>query len=95
MKIKKVDRRYKGYGDFDFYIDPPKNGDKNFFLMREWCWETFGASKEIEVWQDHKRRYQTTNNSHNEKWVWQVDDWTNRIYLRSSKEANWFTLKWI
>lgn len=94
MKVKKVDKRFKGNGSFKFYVDSPKYGDKNFFQVREWCWTTFGPSKEIEMWQDDVSRARITNNSHNEKWAWQADPWTTRIYLKTDKEADWFTLKW-
>ena len=94
MKIKKTDRRFKGFPAFKYCLDLKRYGDKNFFQVREWCWQTFGASKEIEALQEDWRHREFESNSHNPEWCWHYDSWTKRIYFASDKEANWFTLKW-
>ena len=67
--------------------------EKNFFAVREWCWATYGPSKEIDSWLRDKNKSSDTI-SQNQKWCWHNDAYTARIYLRTNKEADWFTLKW-
>lgn len=95
MKVKKTDRRFKGFPAFKYSLDLQHYGNKNFFEVREWCWQTFGASKEIQAFDEDNRLKQFENNSHNSKWCWHYDGWTRRIYFATDKEANWFSLKWI
>jgi hypothetical protein len=95
MKIKKVDKRFKGWPRFKYCVDLPRAGNANFFAIREWAWDTFGASKEIDAFFIDFKYNEHENNSHNDKWTWHYDEWTRRVYFKSDKEANWFTLKWI
>ena len=94
LKIKKTDKRFKGFPKFKYCLDLGRIGEKNFFQIREWCWQAFGSSKEIEALQDDWRYREFDHNSHNERWCWHVDAYTRRIYFATDKEANWFTLKW-
>ncbi len=94
--IKRTDGRFKGYKNWKYYIDLDaryKKDDKNFFAVREWCWSTFGPSKEIDSWLADIK-HPSNNISQNEKWCWHYDSWTSRIYLRTDKEADWFSLKY-
>lgn len=94
-QIKRVDRRFKGSGDWKYYIDVPKDHvvKFNFFEVQVWCWETWGPSKEISHWNIYHGRG-WTDIAQNSKWCWHLDEWTARIYLKSDKEADWFSLKW-
>jgi hypothetical protein len=100
LKIKKTDRRFKGYPEWKYYVDlnPRKFKNEtdtdNFFAVREWCWTTWGASKEVDRWFTHY--LDTTGQvSQNQNWCWHLDDYTARIYLKDAKQADWFTLKWV
>lgn len=59
--------------------------------IRNWCWETYGSSCELERWLD----IPDESVGKNEHWCWHTnfDNW--KIYLRTEKEANWFKLKWL
>lgn len=94
-KIKHTDGRFKGHRKFKYFVDFHRfDKEQNFFTIREWCWTTFGPSKEIEeILRDHSKQ-EFTNNSHNKEWCWHYDAYSMRIYFASDKTANWFTLKW-
>ena len=91
-KIKKLDRRHKGYGHFTYIVEPPLSGNRTskvqqFQAWREWCWSTFGPSME--------RNFIDLNYNNVEyKWTWFTDEYDTRIYLKSDKELNWFVLTW-
>lgn len=96
VAIKRTDGRFKGSGHWKYYVDLDakyKSDNKNFFAVREWCWTTFGPSKEIDAWLAD-REHSSDNISQNENWCWHFDMWTSRIYLKSDKEADWFSLKY-
>lgn len=85
MKLKKLDARMNGYGDFKYVAKFRKRADKsNFIDIRNWCWETWGPSCELEFW----------NESTNPAWAWAVTEFEMKIYVDSDKEASWFALKW-
>lgn len=101
--FKKLDKRNTGFGHWMYYINRPKRyynsaftlhqSQQVFFGWREWCWKTWGASKELVDWLEDKR--QTTELvSHNEHWCFQNDQYATRIYLRSDKELSLFLLRW-
>jgi hypothetical protein len=94
-QIKRVDRRFKGHNDWKYYVDLPKSSDteNHFFSVHEWCWNTWGPSKEINFWNWYNMN-QWVDSTQNEKWCWHLDEWTARIYLKSDKEADWFSLKY-
>lgn len=96
FKKRKLDRRHSGYGEWKYYIMPnaPWNrvGMNKFFEMREWCWNTWGHSKEINEWMRDK--LDPTSISQNNKWCWQNDTYNVRIYLRTDKELSHFLLTW-
>lgn len=85
MRLKKLDRRMNGYGDFKYSTKFRRlsQGDL-FFEVRNWCWETWGPSCELEFWDVNK----------NPAWAWAMTEFEIKIYLTGDKEASWFTLKW-
>ena len=97
INVKQTDGRFKGSRYFKYYVDLEcqyaETNEKNFFAVREWCWETYGPSKEIDSWLRDKNKSSDII-SQNQKWCWHNDAYTARIYLRTNKEADWFTLKW-
>ena len=95
MKIKKLDKRMNGYGDFMYGVDFTYNWQgTRFDHAREWCWESFGPSCELDIWEE----LPTLNEPRNEKWAWDRGQYNKSyrcmIYLATDKEANWFKLRW-
>lgn len=101
----KLDRRNTGYGDWAYYINRQPNiniglfnATQKFYEWRNWCWQTWGPSKELVSWfEDLRNQIQNPNLiaiSHNEHWCWQHDQYATRIYLRTDKELSMFLLKW-
>jgi hypothetical protein len=96
----KLDRRHTGYGHFTYYVKPrvsylEYNNKQTFHEWRDWCWETWGSSKEIDEWlRDIRTRTLAKSVSHNEHWVWQNDEHSCRIFLRTDAELALFLLKW-
>lgn len=95
MKLKKLDKRMTGYGDFVYSVDFPVNRGKvlmDFFEVREWCFEQWGRSAEIDIWQKFPQ-------IQNPAWAWERGEFNKtyrcRIFLASDKEAHWFTLRWV
>lgn len=96
IKIKKLDKRNTGYGHFKYHIEV--NVLKpNYHAVREWMWQTWGASKEISEWLYDWARA-TKNNTdmycQNEHWAWQNDNYCKRLYLKGEEELIFFKLRW-
>lgn len=99
----KLDRRNTGFGYWEYYINRPKRAfnsnlslyecQQTFFSWREWCWQTWGPSKELDDWLEDIRQNKDAV-SHNEYWCFQNRDYSTRIYLKSNKELSLFLLKW-
>jgi hypothetical protein len=86
MKAKKTDARFSGYPNFKYHITFRRMETEQYCNIRKWCWETFGASCEL---QNISR---VTNP--NMEWCWDSDEWKSRIYLATEKQYQWFLLKW-
>jgi len=102
-----LDRRHTGYPQWQYYIERPLR--YNYFSMsitryeslqlfnqwRVWCWETWGASKELHEWIEDIKHSAITPVAHNESWCWVHEvNGNSRIYLRGEPELTLFTLKW-
>ena len=100
-KVSKLDKRHKGHEYFTFYISENNYGftTNTFCTIREWCWTTFGPSKEINFWLDEKRPSYLTPKFHgdsihcNVHWSWQSDNYNRRIYLFGDKELVLYKLR--
>lgn len=95
MKIKKLDRRMNGYGDFKYGVDFTWNWQgARFDQVRQWCWETFGPSVELDIWAE----LETLNEPRNPKWCWDRGTYNKvsrcMIYIKGDQEMNWFKLRW-
>jgi hypothetical protein len=93
MKIKKLTRQYSGYGTFTHVVEYTKWDILQFNQHRQWCWDTWGASCEL----DFSLRLQRQHpDKRNEKWSWltNLDVPKIRIYFASEQEASHFLLKW-
>lgn len=99
FRVIKLDRRHTGYTQWQFFIERtysmrPLEASKMFYLWREWCWEQWGASKELNNYNDDDLF--NKDYSSNPHWCW-LNDGTRspRIYLRTDTEASMFTLRWL
>jgi hypothetical protein len=87
MNHGKLDRRHKGFSNFKYYVEFPYSKEiDNFVEQREWCWEQWGPSCEIDVW------YKITKS--NWAWCWIMDDYRKRLYFATDKEYTFWLLKW-
>ncbi len=85
MRLKKLDRRMNGYGNFKYATKFRRRADQDKFIeIRNWCWEQWGPSCELEFW----------NEQRNPAWAWAMTEFETKIYVASEKEASWFTLRW-
>lgn len=75
-----------GHGDFARCVDFRAIEIQKFIEIRNWCWEQWGPSCELNFWYKIQ--------SPNPKWAWLMDEWRTRLYFGSDKEAQWFHLKW-
>lgn len=86
MKIDKLDGRFRGHRKFKYFVQLAKYHELALFQeMREWCWSSFGPSAEINLLLELQRE---------EKWSWDITDWSNRILFRDEATLNWFRLKY-
>ena len=86
-KVNKLTKQYNGYSSFKYVVQPDRcvESDARDLLnqLREWCWETWGPSCELE-WAIPK----------DQVWCWGTEFKHKRIYLKSDAELVLFQLKW-
>lgn len=94
MKLVKLDRRHTGHHQWRWFATPDIAGKKYiFFLYREWCWEQWGPSKELNEY--GYRDLFDGDYASNPHWCWSIVQRVHyRIYLRGDIEASMFTFKW-
>jgi hypothetical protein len=85
MNLKKLDRRMSGYSKFTHYMEYSIKESAEFIRCRNWCWEQWGPSCELDFWYKHEP---------NQHWCWMTDQYRVRVYLKTEAEAQWFSLKW-
>jgi hypothetical protein len=101
FNLVKLDRRHTGYSHWKYFVElkyslsytPLHEQNRDFYEWREWCWEQWGASKELHDFDDRFDLFDGTYSS-NAKWCWLNRDGTRRIYLKNTEEASAFTLRW-
>ncbi len=98
IKVKKTDKRHTGYLAFKYYVEIKTKewGEYNlvmekFFEIRQWCWETWGPSREVDQYTNIEGAWTADQNL---SWSWINDQHRARIYLGTKDEAAFFTLKW-
>lgn len=99
--FSKLDKRNKGYGHWQYRVEVkptewPKDATPHtvhqFVLQRAWCWNTWGASKTLDEWlQGYMHSIQEV---HNTRWVWQTDDYSNKIFINNDQDLSMFLLRW-
>ena len=87
MKHRKLDRRFSGYKDFKYCVNFSNKELDKFCEIRNWCWEQWGASSELDTWYKIALK--------NPAWCWQYDQWNTRLYFASDAECQWYLLKWM
>jgi hypothetical protein len=87
VKHYKLDKRFKGFGDFKYTVDFNWRQASEFCELRNWCWDQWGPSSEIVNWEKSKDFV-------SKSWCWDPSEYKNRVYLASDKEYQWFLLKW-
>ena len=110
--VKKLDKRNTGSGEWAYYItihaghtQHPINKDLVWYLVRnqyqeirEWCWQTWGSSKELNEWLRSNFHLMTNGENspcQNAHWCWITDQSYSRIYFRTDKEIMLFKLRWL
>jgi hypothetical protein len=101
IEIRKTDKRHAGHDNFAYVLEIKTGlGEKfdrpqrhfDFNQVRDWAWQTYGASCDREHWlvMNNDKRF-----SVNPHWCWHTEFNELKIYLATDKEANWAKLKWI
>lgn len=98
FSVIKLDKRFRGSNNWMYCINRPRmyaaQENKSIFLKwREWCWSTWGSSKELFEY-DHTDLFNEANSS-NPHWCWSNDLFNSRIYFKSDREVTEFTLYWL
>lgn len=95
FKTTKLDMRFNGYPHWKYYVTMPFSTSPDervdmFVQWREWCWNIWGASKELDFY------YYVFSNGpcHNLHWCWSSEDDRRRIYLAKDEDLMEFTLRW-
>jgi len=91
MNFRKVDRRMNGHSFFKHMAEFNNSNEDilKFCDVREWCWEQWGPSREYYFWT------RTEESRRNPAYCWLNNDYNNRIYFATDKEAQWFGLRWM
>lgn len=98
--VTTLDRRHTGFSHWKYYINKPGrplgyiDSKQKFMEWRAWCWDMWGASKELYEYLDDIRFPTSILACHNKNWCWRNDKDVCRIYLRSDDELSYFLLRW-
>jgi hypothetical protein len=84
IKHYRLDKRHSGASYFTYAAEFNLKTQKSFCDIREWCWEQWGPSCELEFWRAGNRP----------AWCWINDQNKMRIYFSTDKEYQWFLLRW-
>jgi hypothetical protein len=98
-KIRKTDKRHKGYELFEYVCDlrsttAVRLSDRYlaFNEIRDWCTLTWGNSCE----RDHYISIVDAGMSDklNTHWCWHSDAYDMKLFFVSDKDVTWFKLRW-
>jgi hypothetical protein len=90
LYIGKLDRRFKAFPAFDYFVEIrqwPKTN--NYLLLREWCWENYGPGCDV----DMRTAYNVPEEAEKYKWTWQDDEL--RLFFKDGPELAHLQLTWI
>ena len=104
FSLEKLNKRYNGSDWFTYRLKIAPVGrmyetylerTANFLEIRNWCWETFGPSCELEMYSVAQERNLT-----NPKWSWRFNNYGSRasqletfVYIAGEEELALLTLK--
>lgn len=98
IEVKRTDKRHTAYSNFKYYVKIKHDEwserhltREKFFELRQWCWETWGPSREADQYSDIAEAYLEDQNP---AWAWLNDQYRARLYLCGKEEAAHFALKW-
>lgn len=98
IEVKRTDKRHTGSDRFKYYVkikytewEERKLQMEKFFELRQWCWETWGPSREVTAYNDIEGAW---TEDQNHAWSWVNDEHRARLYLCGKEEAAHFTLRW-
>lgn len=92
MLLRRLDARMSGFGFFSHgvFFHAGSAGRREFSEIRQWCWESWGGTTELDIWQE---RY--GSKLANPAWSWQRPEGRGpRIYLATEREVSMYLLKW-
>ena len=96
FRVRKLDARFSGSEFFTHMVEYQKLGLTRvtraalFLEHREWCWETFGPSCELDLIPETVSSQEFGMPA----WAWQTEHGLFRLYF-NEKQLAWFQLKWI
>lgn len=87
--VKKLTRQYNGFNHYKWLIECAGCDEvlnrRNFADWRDWCWATWGASRELK-WAITRPPVPV--------WAWDTEFRHKRLYFQSDAELTLFELKW-
>ena len=88
LRIVKLDKRYKAFPHFHYYVEPASWPRVNNYLeLREWFWTNYGPGCDVDmrsVYREQPDKY---------KWSWKDDDL--RFFFQDGPELAHLQLTWI
>ena len=95
FKIKKTDSRYKGANHFKYIIDYGGKYSNNltFQIHRNWWFDGYGPSCEIEAWERLKSNNTDTEWCIVDTWAWNTEFGNRKIYVKDDNTLSFFVLK--
>lgn len=67
---------------------------KEFVLCRNWCWEHFGPSCEVSLYDAAVHTFAFGPEKPDPDWAWTEKDYGRRIYFKDETVAGMFALMW-
>ena len=67
---------------------------KEFVQCRNWCWEHFGPSCEVDLYDDAVHSFAFGPAKSDPDWAWVEKDYGRRIYFKDETIAGMFSLMW-
>ena len=90
-QLQKLDGRHNGSDRFAYRVEFYSNQIRLFIQVREWCWDTWGSSCELDQayddnWISKKELF----------WCWRYDVHPSGryLYFKTYNEASVYSLKW-
>ena len=83
MKLKKLDKRMTGYGDFQYSVDfSYRMAARQYFECQQWCVAQWGRAPEIDIWQSYP-------DLQNPAWSWERGLVTMKDWCQENCQDKW------